>query len=141
RGVEVRRGALDRRHEVLGRVGVAGAEQDDRLADLGTLAQYVQHEVRGAVGTERPAEDVDARQALATRRGRGRSRERARGTDATNEGQRRRTGKQLALQGHGSFPSRNPQPYPAYGLCKAASVVPSRLLPRLVRLLHRTTSA
>src|SRR5690242_17983647 len=32
-GVEVSRSALDRRHEVLGRVGVAGAEQDDRRSE------------------------------------------------------------------------------------------------------------
>src|SRR6185437_13311445 len=46
RGVEVSRGALDRRHEVQGRVGVGGAEQDDRLADLGALTQDVHGEVR-----------------------------------------------------------------------------------------------
>src|SRR5689334_18357183 len=41
--VEVGRGALDRRHEVLARVGVAAPEEDDRLADLGALTQHVQH--------------------------------------------------------------------------------------------------
>src|SRR5690242_9951168 len=97
-GVEVSRGALDRRHEVLGRVGVAGAEQDDRLADLGALTQDVHDEVRGAVGAEGPAEDVDA--VLTTGRGRRGGRHRAYGPDSTDEGERRRAGEQLALDGH-----------------------------------------
>src|SRR3954470_24552305 len=91
---EVGRGALDRRSEVLGRVSVAGPEEDDRLADLRALTEHVQHVVRGVVRPERPAEDVDAVETPATRRGSRRSRHRANGANAVDEGQRRRTGEQ-----------------------------------------------
>src|SRR4029077_5188092 len=57
---EVGHGALERHGKVFGRVEVRGTEQDDRLADLLALAQYVNHEVGRLVGAELVAEDVDA---------------------------------------------------------------------------------
>src|SRR6266700_5325935 len=95
---ELRRRALDGRDDVFGRIGVAGAEQDDRLADLRALTQHVQHVARGVVGPERTAEDVDA--VATTRRGGRTGGERTCRADAAHERQRRRTGEQLALEGH-----------------------------------------
>ena len=60
RGEEVGHGALEGEGEVLGRVEVGGAEQDDRLADLLALAEHVTHVVRRTVGAELVAEQVEA---------------------------------------------------------------------------------
>src|SRR5205823_9457342 len=80
-------------------------EQDHRLTDLGALTPHVQHEVRGAVRAELAAEDVDAG-ASARRGGRGGG-EHTHRADATDQGQRRRSGEDLALETHGEFPSWN----------------------------------
>src|SRR5207248_2235758 len=84
--------------EVLRRVRVTGAEQDDRLSDLRTLAPHVHDEVRVLVGAELTAEQVEA--VVTARRG-GRARGQRRGrAHAAGQGQRRRGGEDLALDGH-----------------------------------------
>src|SRR6266568_1804460 len=96
---------LERRVDVFRGVGVAGAEQDDRLADLGALTPHVQHEVRGTVRAELTAEDVDARAAAGG--GGGSGGEHTHRANPTDQGQRRRSGEDLALETHGEFPSWN----------------------------------
>src|SRR6266702_8453597 len=96
---------LERRVDVFRGVGVAGAEQDDRLADLGALTPHVQHEVRRVVRAELTAEDVHA--GTATRRGGSGGGEHTHRADATDQGQRRRSGEDLALETHVEFPSWN----------------------------------
>ena len=105
--LEVGGGALERHGPVLGRVVVGGTEQDDRLADLLALTQDIHHVVRGAVGAELVAEDVDAGAATRRRgRGRGPRTERSGHADAADQSQRRRAGEELALNGHVKSSSR-----------------------------------
>src|ERR1039457_5978731 len=96
--VEVSHGALVREGVVLRRVAVGHAEQDLRLAELLALTQRVKHEVRVRVRAEVVVEDVDADRATG-RGGRagGRGGYRA---GASDQGQRRRGGEDLALDGH-----------------------------------------
>src|SRR3984957_12269808 len=96
--VEVRHQALVGDGVVQRRVAVAGAEQDLRLADLLALTQRVQAEHRGGVGAEVTAEDVDGRGA--SRRGGRVGVQRPYSTDTADEGNRRRGGENLALDGH-----------------------------------------
>src|SRR5581483_8135880 len=79
----------------------AGAVQDDRRAGPGRLTPDIEHEVRVAVGTELPAEDVDA--AVAARRRRGARAERPGRSQPAGQSQRACGGQYLALDGHSWF--------------------------------------
>jgi hypothetical protein len=109
-GVEVRHRPLIVVDEILGRVGVAGTEQDDGLPGLFPLAEDVEDEGRA----EFVAVPSDAVTTIARRRVR-HGGQQADGTDAAYHGQRRRDGEDLLLDRDVLLPLSTGQSYPARG--------------------------